>query len=466
MLMPQAEREALVAERVAAHDPVTQEFHTVPWREAEGRFPVIDLELDATVLSPYSHRIRAQLESAENAELIEAEPFSEAAQEAIAGILREVGENFEELKQNLADDGQQQFGVVTRSGLLVNANRRAVALRDLGKTYIKVAVLPADTTMAEIDDLELTLQMRRNYWEAYTFTNRLLFVEDLINNQGRSESDVARALDPAVVRDDKALKKGVERVEGDTRVLAMLRRIQERAGEGRRIPLTEFDAQEVAIEELERKVHDTQAENPDAARDLFEVRLLGILSEVVYRRLRYLDGDVLEEYVIPTLADNPLFSDVIPVLGESGGEVEPAPVVEPEGLDVLGDEPAPASGASGAGRQVSALVDLLVSSYGEDRLTLPSTEGPRSEEREVVRAGLKRALTDAADDVELDRRRDNRLLRPARLAEDAERKLRAAREAFESVKGSGGFDRDAFVVALEQVAKRLDALRSEADPAD
>lgn len=464
--MPEAEREALIDERVAAHDPATQEFHTVPWRESEGRFPVIDLELDATVLSPYSHRIRAQLESAQDAELIEAEPFSDEAQKAISSILREIGENFEELKQNLSDDGQQQFGVITRSGLLVNANRRAVALRDLGKTYIKVAVLPPDTTMAEIDDLELTLQMRRNYWEAYTFTNRLLFVEDLINNQGRSESDVARALDPAVVRDDKTLKKGIERVEGDTRVLAMLRRIQERAGDGKRIPLTEFDAQEVAIEELERKVHDTQAENPDAARDLLEVRLLGILSDVVYRRLRFLDGDVLEEYVIPTLADNPLFSDVIPALTESHGEAEAAPVVEPEGLDVLADEPVTARGASGASRQVGALVDLLISSYGEDRLTLPSTEGPRSEERDIVRAGLKRALTDAADDVELDRRRDNRLLRPARLAEDAERKLRAAREAFDSVKDSGGFDPNAFAAALKRVADRLDALRSEADPAD
>lgn len=464
MAMTEEAREALIGERLAAHDPAKQESLTLPWRDDKERFPVISLDLDATVLSPHSHRIRAQLESDPRAEIVRTDPFSDEAQGVIAEILRETGENFEDLKQNLADDGQLQFGVVTRAGLLVNANRRAVALRDIGKGYIDVAVLPADTTMAEINDLELTLQMQRDFWEEYTFTNRLLFVDDLINVQNRSGEEVARALNPAVSRDEKSMRRGRERVDQDTRVLVMLREIQERGGN--RLPLTSFDEQEVALEELDRKVHDIQDENPKAAAELLQIRLLGILSNVPYRRLRFLDGEVLEDYVIPSLAANELFADVVPALGsdEAQGEDESP---EPDGLDVLGED----GGVEGEVadpdhiRKVSALVDLLAATYEDDPVDLPTEEGPRTVEREEVCKGLRSVLTEAAAEIEIDRRRDSRLLRPANLVEDANRKLRAATDAYAGVKDDGEFDAAAFQEALERVVERAEALRAEADAA-
>ena len=48
-------------------------------------------------------------------------------------FIAERTEGFEDLKANLGEVGQNDVGVVTRRGVLVNANTRAVALRDLGK---------------------------------------------------------------------------------------------------------------------------------------------------------------------------------------------------------------------------------------------------------------------------------------------------------------------------------------------
>ncbi len=471
MAMTKEAREALIEERVEAHDPKKQEFLSLPWRDKTERFPVIELELDAVVLRPDSHRIRAQLESHEEADVINADPFSDKAQRLIASILRDTGENFEDLKRNLDEKGQLQFGVVTRAGLLVNANRRAAALKDLGKKYIDVAVLPPDTTLEEINDLELTLQMQRDFWEEYTFTNRLLFVEELINKQNRTRKEVALALNPAVSRDSRTMKRGIEEVEQDTRVLTMLREIQARSG--KMIPLTSFDEQEVAVEELDTRYKDTHTQDPTGAKEMRDIRLLGILTDVPYRRLRHLDGEVLDEYVIPNLAENEVLGDVLPAVGGSDGEVKRTEGV-PEGLGPLetddesgkGDDPVDGNGEEpSAPAQVSALVDLVATTYRDDEVELPTEEGPRSVDRKTVVENLKGSLTDAALEVESDKKHDNRLTRPIKWAEEAERKLKSAADAFSELEDSEEFDSESFQAALAEVRNRLDALIADVDSA-
>src|SRR5262245_4169188 len=85
----------------------------LPWRSQRGQtFTVVDLPLDCVVLNPGSHRIRAQLASHPQRELVERDPFSQEAQEILADLLRKT-EGFEDLKANLADVGQNEAGVVT-----------------------------------------------------------------------------------------------------------------------------------------------------------------------------------------------------------------------------------------------------------------------------------------------------------------------------------------------------------------
>ncbi len=93
------------------------------------------------------------------------------------------------------------------------------------------AVLPADATQQEIDELELRLQMKRDLKQDYTFTNELLFVDELITRYNRTHEEIALVLRWAASRSPKELAKGKERVCQSVRMLSLIRQIQE-LGEG------------------------------------------------------------------------------------------------------------------------------------------------------------------------------------------------------------------------------------------
>jgi hypothetical protein len=455
--MNQQKREEMVATALQAHDPAKQGNRQLAWREGSERFPVVDLPLDAVLLNPRSHRIRAQLESTPDAEIVSRDPWSEQAQAVIAGILRGLGENFEDLKTNLEAEGQQEEGVITRFGLLVNANRRAVALRDLGRRYVRVAVLPSDASDEEIAGLELRLQMQKDFRENYTFTNRLLFVDELITGQNRSVEDVARALNVAASRDARELAKGRAKVEQDTRVLSMIRQVQARS-EGR-LPLTSFDDQEIALEELDGRLQDLASKDPERALGLHEVRLLGLLSDVPYRDLRHLDGDSLDGHVLPLLTDDDLLGDIVKYLQPTEDGEEDVEVAV-SGLELLDEESATAEGASAV--KVRALNDLLARSHGSEVLLVDGAEGPRRVDRKPVVDAVYKSLRAAAQEIRQNDRKEDRLQAPANRLAEAERKIQVAGDAYAEVSEDQAFDEAGFTTRLNGVLRRLRSLAETA----
>jgi hypothetical protein len=453
MPMPVADRERRIVEVVVAHDPAQQEDLAIRWRGSSLVLPVIALELDAVVLNPRSHRIRSQLESHPRAEIVEQDPFSDAAQDVIREILRD-SENFEDLRTNLAEDTQLSPGLVTRAGLLVNANRRAVALGDLGQPYVKVAVLPADAREEEIADLELRLQMQADFREDYSYTNRLLFVNELINSQNRAPRAVARALNLAASSDPRALRRGAAQVDQDLRVLAMIRDVQRRSGG--RIPLTDFDDQEVALEELDDRYRELQRSNPDEATELYELRLLGVLSAVPYRDIRLLEPEAVERYVVPIMTDDELLGRSVAVLTRRPASQDGD--AELEGLDVL-EMPAVVD----AGRaSVTPIVDLLASTRDLDEVELPTDDGSFRAAREDVVDAVRQVLRLTAQERRQVNRDEDRLRAPANLVLEAERKLRDARAAYEEVAEDPGLDHERLRLALERCAEQLRGFGADA----
>ena len=106
-------------------------------------------------------------------------------------------EEFAALKDSLFREGQTDPGVMTHEGVLVNANTRAVAMRefeDPAKRYIRVAVLPPTAQPSEMALLELRLQMQKELKVDYSLTNELLFIEELSNERGLSDGQIAREL--------------------------------------------------------------------------------------------------------------------------------------------------------------------------------------------------------------------------------------------------------------------------------
>ena len=438
---------------------------SLPWRGGNQVFPVIELELDATVLNSHSHRIQAQLEAHDNAELIASDPNNEEAQEAIAQILRETID-FEALRTNLGEEGQRDPGVLTRSGLLVNANTRAVALKDLGKGYISVAVLPEDATPAEIADLELRLQVQEDYRQPYTFTNRLLFVDQLITLEGWTEDKVALAMRWAASGSAAELAKGRKAVQQATRLLALVREIQAIGGDN--IPITDFDAALTSLEELDNLYQDLYPKDSEAADRMKMARILGILSEVPYRELRHVGADFVDQHLIEVMTDDD-------VLGECVDELTAAITIEPGGegeligLDVLvdpeADDPPATDGATA--RSINVLLEKIATSRQDDVVVLPTPDGEKEVPREVVVEHVRDVMKLATSDAKDLSKESDKLKAPLSRLTDAEKKLKNALDAYESVKDEATFDHDKFAELIAKCQRRIDALQGasgEAEP--
>jgi hypothetical protein len=435
--------------------PPESETWRVPWRGKMEKMPVIRIALDSVVLNPTSHRIKSQLESAPHArKAIAEDPDGEAAQEAIADLLRETT-GFEDLKHNLAADEQREPGIVTRQGRLINGNTRAVALRALGAEHIDVAVLPADASLGEIYDLELDLQVAQDYRQDYSFTNELLFVDDLITEEGRNEEEVALRLRWASPTNKSSLKKGTEKVRRYVRHLALIREIQEISGN--QVPLTDFDDAEQALQELDKAYESLRDKDPSAAQRLKEARTLGLLVNLGYSRQRVVDSDWVENYFEEAIVEDPVLSDVFDAVGD-GFEDEPG-AEDGGGFGDFEAPPEETEDQAPVHSVVRLLVDRMSKSARDSKVKLPTPEGEKEFDREEVRESVEEAMRAAAEDAQRAAKAGNELRLPIHLASEAARQLTKARQAYEEIAGRDGFDLGKLRDEVEKATRALDALK-------
>jgi hypothetical protein len=104
---------------------------------------IIRIDPKVLLLNPNNSRLAAQLHDHHQKKVVQDHPTSEEAQEVLASLLRNT-ERFVKLKEELKEFKQQNPGLISRDGLLINGNTRVVALRDIGAEGVDVAVLPED----------------------------------------------------------------------------------------------------------------------------------------------------------------------------------------------------------------------------------------------------------------------------------------------------------------------------------
>jgi hypothetical protein len=449
-LITDAVRRAQIERALDAHDPGREATVQMIWRSHSRVFPLVRIGLEYVLLNPRSHRIRAQLESDEQASLIRNDPFCDEAQEAIARILRAT-EGFARLKTNLREEGQRDSGIATHAGVLVNANTRAVALRDLGKKHIDLVILPVDGTPKEIDELELRLQMQQDLRQEYTFTNELLFVEDLVSTYGFGVEDVAKALRWATSSEPAELRRGRERVEQSTRMLSIIRDIQSMSGGA--LKLTFFDDKRQSVIEIDQQYQRLRGRNPRAALAVRSARTLGLLTDRLgYQPLRLIDETFVGSYLEPALGQSEVLRDVLPALVDAESREAP------EGTDIL-----PGSGDRAGDEllDVAPLVSALARAAESDTVALPTTGGKTTLERTRALEAVTDALQSAVEEARLDTRRGTRLERPRALLIEADTKLKRALEQYGQVKKEIGFDTESFLEEFERLARRIDAFREQ-----
>ncbi len=135
----------------------------VPWEDGLKPMKVYKIPLEYLVYNKYNGRILSRTKSLESQHrMIDIE--SDEGLELIERLLwdSKVDRNKKTLESINNSGGQQKPGIITRDGIIIDGNRRAMLLKKSGKyDYFKAVVLPVtlDENPLEIEKLETSFQM-------------------------------------------------------------------------------------------------------------------------------------------------------------------------------------------------------------------------------------------------------------------------------------------------------------------
>ena len=299
----------MVEDRVAAlaEAPGHLETVTVEWRGHPRSVPVISMPVDLLTYNPGTHRVRAQrsLDAGRDREL-DREPFGADGQSYLHQLLMgdpstpsKIDPTFEALKEDLHQHGQTEPGIITRAGVLINGNTRRAALKVLGQEHMRVGVLPADASLDDLQSIELSLQLRKDYKRDYSFMNFLLAIDERVA-AGRPAAEIQR---------DFRIKATT--FERSRWILAFVQETIERSKvpgtEGRSVSmrLVDFEIHQGKLEELYTAYMKLKKQSPDEAEALREQRLLAIALGKSKTDVRLIDADFNERFMKVTLPTEP-----------------------------------------------------------------------------------------------------------------------------------------------------------------
>ncbi|TRV81477.1 transcriptional regulator [Streptomyces sp. 130] len=302
-LPPHAEKNKVTVEqrlREVAAGGGLQETLTIEWRTKPQVVQVIDMPVDSLYYNPGTHRIRAQRSYDPQLDRrLDEDPWSDESQNYLDHLLKaepsdpsKRDKDFDALKESLADFRQNEPGLITREGILVNGNTRAAALRELAVAEIRVAVLPDSCTWADINRVELSLQLRHDTRRPYSYINRLLTIDEQVE-AGRPLKEVARDFR---IRESTA--------EQDLWVLSCLRDLSDRsAAEGVQLRLLDFEDAQERLREVHRAYAKESKSDVQKAELLKENRLAAIVMNFSKTDVRLIEADFRNRYLEHRLPD-------------------------------------------------------------------------------------------------------------------------------------------------------------------
>lgn len=197
--MTEASRIQHLQKALAAHEG-SKEPERSPFPLSRGRtmLPVVTIPVTVPLLNAKSFRIAPALRDHAQADLVKADPDNPEAQKIVADLVRKRHSHADALKESLRDEGQADPGVITRSGILINANTRCVLMRELlhegqlRENAMRVAVLPEDVDPAELYDLEAVLQQQEDHKDEYDLVSALMMIRTLHEEGGMTAAQIAK----------------------------------------------------------------------------------------------------------------------------------------------------------------------------------------------------------------------------------------------------------------------------------
>ncbi|MEV0179569.1 hypothetical protein AB0I54_09755 [Streptomyces sp. NPDC050625] len=380
----------------------TRETVTVDWNEQQAHVEVIDLPLSGLYFNPSTHRIRAQRShDPTRDELLEKDPWSAESQDYLRFLLQASptdpnirDTDFDKLKESLDQFGQNDPGLVTHHGILVNGNTRAAALRELRAQSMRVGVLPESFSWADINAVELSLQLRKDHRRDYSYINRLLAMEEQAS-LGRTPEQIA-----------KEFRIQVKTYHQERWILATIRELIDRSksGGGVALRLVDWEGAQERLKELHRLYVKLESVDRDQAEVLKEWRLAAILLDFSKTDVRHIDEEFLKEGQLGRTLPQSLST------GNSGAAGQDEVSIPGLGLAV------PA--ASSAVSEARALSDRILRASAAVRSGTPERPDSDKAKDQALLDDAKRAFDEAIEAAGRSARlRKRKQLAPARLAE-------------------------------------------------
>lgn len=302
----------IIEMRLAALAERTDNLETVAieWRGKSINVPVITMPVDLLAYNPDTHRIRAQRETdPAGARALAGDPFGTEAQGYLHRLLMgdpkdpsKIDPSFTALQEDLRVHGQNDPGIITRAGVLINGNTRRAALKENSHEHIRVGILPSDASAEDVHGIELSLQLRQDHRREYSFMNYLLALDE----------QVAEGVPPtAIQKKFRILSTAFDRnlwILNFVRDAIKRSMVTTESGQVASLKLVDFESHKAKLEEVYRAFVAASKRSPDEGRALCEQRLLAILFDKSKTDLRLIQPDFVERYmksVLPAYSDGP-----------------------------------------------------------------------------------------------------------------------------------------------------------------
>ncbi len=434
-LSPELQRRDLIERELSAYNELSvKPTYTLTLRGVRQTLKVIRVNPSALLFNPKNSRIWAQVHAHQLRDEVIEHPDSRRAQEVIVELLRGT-EKYANLKAELKELGQQNPGVITRDGLLVNGNTRAAALIELGETGIDVAVLPTNTTQEDLLSVEMALQMTQLTHQDYSFTNQLLMMRRYLDS-GKSALELAKEM--------AWLRRGERKVKEHMRYLDYIEEIRELST----VPIAYdiFDKKKEHLKNLDDDYQRVRVEDPSAAEDLKWTRLTGLILGINKDQIRAMDEDFVEEDLKVRL-DDPELAEFLEPYKKHNKEVD--------GLDEL-------LGVREEGSPYD-MKQVLIAALKDDDLRFVDGETPLGLPDELQK--LQRVMRDAADDKIISKKRSDYLSNPIDTLQEIRSKIDEVDGKFVDVVDLPGFKNGSFRYQLKKLAEQVDALMKKCDTA-
>jgi hypothetical protein len=156
----------------------------IPWQDDLESMNVYLIPLNLLIYNKYNGRILSRTKSHEK-QGHEINVETDDGKKLVEDFLLKSNEARNKLTQeSLTNGGQQRAGIITKDGIIIDGNRRAMLLRRSGKyDYFKAVVLPVtlEENPLEIEKLETSFQMGEDEKLGYNATEKYLKAKFLKN---------------------------------------------------------------------------------------------------------------------------------------------------------------------------------------------------------------------------------------------------------------------------------------------